>query len=69
MKTELRIAKHSVLSGHNIIEVWHNGKMIGQVTGADEPGVRVISKYRLQASVPNDPDIARVASVIEVLVK
>jgi hypothetical protein len=45
MKTELRVASHTIVGGAMVVEIWHDGKFIGQVTGADGPGVRVISKY------------------------
>jgi hypothetical protein len=45
MKTELRLADHSVLPGTKVFELWYGGVFIGQVVGADGPGVRVISKY------------------------
>ncbi|HWY85749.1 MAG TPA: hypothetical protein VNX28_03440 [Gemmataceae bacterium] len=45
MKTELRLAPHSVLPVQNIIELWHNGQFIGQVTGADGPGCWIVSKH------------------------
>lgn len=45
MKAELRLAKHVVLLGEAVVEIWWNGEFIGQVVGADGPGVRVISKY------------------------
>jgi len=45
MKTELRLKPHSGLPGQNIIEIWYGKEFIGQVTGADQAGVRVISKY------------------------
>jgi hypothetical protein len=45
MKTELRLARHSMLPDHNLIEVWYEGKFIATVTGADVPGVRIISKH------------------------
>jgi hypothetical protein len=31
----------------SVIELWHDGLFIGQVTGADGPGVRIISKYSM----------------------
>jgi hypothetical protein len=46
-KTELRLRPHQVLPNATVVELWHNGDFIGQVTGADGPGVRVISKYAL----------------------
>ena len=50
MKTELRLAPHSINPGQQVVEVWHNGQFIGEVTGADGPGVRVISKHPLMTS-------------------
>ena len=47
MKTELRLAPHSQIHGANVVKLWHDGKLIGTVTGADGPGCRVISKYPL----------------------
>jgi hypothetical protein len=44
MKTELRPVPHSMDPGVIVIEVWHDGQFIARVTGADGPGVRVISK-------------------------
>ncbi|HWY88245.1 MAG TPA: hypothetical protein VNX28_16155 [Gemmataceae bacterium] len=40
MKTEIRLAPHSVLPGQNIIELWWDGQFIGQVTDADGPGCK-----------------------------
>jgi hypothetical protein len=47
MKTELRLADHKLLEGHQIVEIWYDGEFIGEVAGADGPGVRVISKHGL----------------------
>jgi hypothetical protein len=49
VKTELHHVPHSQLSGEHVIELWHDGKFIGTITGADGPGVRVISKYTVTA--------------------
>lgn len=49
MKTELRPAKHLVVPGQVVIEIWHNGKFIGTVSGSDGPGVRINSKYDMVA--------------------
>ena len=51
MKTELRAVPHSIVPGAVIFEVWHDGQFIATVTGADGPGVRVISKHPLEAKV------------------
>jgi hypothetical protein len=54
MKTELRLAPHSVLPGQNVIEIVWNGRLVGTVTGSDTtPGVRVISKYNKKVHVMN----------------
>ena len=61
MKTELRAVPHSIVPGATIFEVWHDGKFIATVTGADGPGVRVISKHPMQATVveghPNEVEV------------
>lgn len=44
-KTELRLRDHSVLPDAAVVEIWWNGVFIGEVVGADGPGVRVLSKY------------------------
>jgi hypothetical protein len=38
MKTELRLAPHSVLPGQSVVALWHDGQFIGTVTGAHGPG-------------------------------
>jgi len=48
-KTELRIQEHSIVPGAKVIEVWYKGNLIGTVAGADGPGVRIISKFPLEA--------------------
>lgn len=63
MKTELRLAKHSVLPGHNVIEIWWMDRLIGQVTGADGPGVRILSKHTLKASIVSAERTAPDASI------
>jgi len=45
MKTELRLAPHTVIEGANVVEIWHGGQFIGQISGAEGPGVRVMSKH------------------------
>lgn len=57
MKTELRVAAHTVLMGEAVIEVWHDGVFIGQVTGRDGPGLRVMSKYPLTAQLPRRQEL------------
>lgn len=47
MKTELIVAPHEFTPGANVIEIWHDHKFLGQVTGADGPGVRIISKHSM----------------------
>ncbi len=48
MKSELRLAEHSVIGCARTIEVWYEGQMIGRVYGADGPGIQVISKFGLE---------------------
>jgi len=61
MKTELRAVPHSITPGVTIFEVWHAGQFIATVTGADGPGVRVISKHPMQTVLvighPNEVEV------------
>jgi hypothetical protein len=61
MKTELRLCPHSVLRGEKIIEIWYADNFIGTVTGADGPGIRVVSKHDLQPCI--SPGIINVVEV------
>ncbi len=51
MKAELRLSNHSVLPGQKIIEIWFDGEFVGQVAGAEGPGIRVLSKHQLEAEL------------------
>jgi hypothetical protein len=43
------------------LEVWHDGQFIATVTGADGPGVRVISKHAVKVVlVDGAPNVAEV---------
>ncbi len=63
MKTELRCRPHGVIPGAMIFEVWYGDEFIGQVTGTDGPGVRVISKYELNARIDLQMQGANVAEI------
>jgi len=47
MKSELNPAKHNILTGSTVVEIWYDGQYIGAVYGADGPGIRVISKHEI----------------------
>lgn len=62
MKAELRLADHTGVPGAKVIEIWYGDEFVGQVVGADGPGVRVISKHTLaiaslQGSMLNVVDV------------
>lgn len=62
MKTKIRLSPHSELPSEYTLEVWHEGALIGQVTGSDAPGIRFISKY--------DVEVVRVGKLVtELIVK
>jgi hypothetical protein len=64
LKAEIRIKPHTELPGHNVAEVWYAGIFIGQVVGADGPGVRFLTKY----FVNGEPRVTRRGSIaVEVL--
>lgn len=57
MKTELRMAAHQIYPGATVVEVWWNGQFLAEVTGADGPGVRVITKHGVNLAVAHDGPI------------
>lgn len=56
LRAELRLRPHSVLPGHRVVELWWDGQFIGEVTGADGSGVRVITKFPTQVIQLDGPD-------------
>jgi len=44
---ELRLVEHGTVPGAQAVEVLRDGVLIAQITSADFPGVRVISKHAL----------------------
>jgi hypothetical protein len=51
MRSELRIGRHAIRAGEPVIEIWFEGEFIGEITAAEGPGVRVISKHSIRALV------------------
>ena len=49
MKTELRLRPHTITPSSTIVEVWHEGRFLATITGADGPGVRIITKHLIKA--------------------
>lgn len=49
MRSELRVAPHSIHRGELVIEIWYDDRLVGQVTAADHAGVRVLSKYPIRS--------------------
>ncbi len=46
MKTELKLAPHSVIPDQQCVELWYDGQLIGTVYGAIGPGVKLITKFQ-----------------------
>jgi hypothetical protein len=51
MRSQLKTSAHLTVPNEQVIEVWHDGKLIATVTGTEGPGVRVISKYPMDAHI------------------
>lgn len=61
MKTELRLRPGS---NQVVVELWHDGDLIGTITGAYGPGVRIISGLRVTSTpLPADGTGIRVLEV------
>lgn len=53
--TTLVPQKHSIKPDQTIVEVWHDGKLIGTVYGSESgPGIRIISKHTFSAGTKRD---------------
>lgn len=68
MKTELRLQPHTVLPVKYVVEIWYDGKLIGTVTGADGPGVRIVSKHFCEPIARSLAGPSDALSIIEVRV-
>src|SRR5262245_27105470 len=66
LKTHLELGEHSLLPGQKTIELWHDGELIGQVYGGDGPGLRVLSKHRVQWEVESQRDCTIIEIKIEI---
>jgi hypothetical protein len=62
MKSQIIVAPHLLVEGAQVAEVWWRGQLIAEVTGADGPGVRVISKHPM-VTVPPDAKIPGITEV------
>lgn len=51
MKTELRAVPHTIVPGTTIFEVWHDDQFIASITGAEGPGVRILSKHPMKTDL------------------
>jgi hypothetical protein len=40
MKSKLRLQSHSIATGENIIEVWHEGTFLATIAGGEGPSAR-----------------------------
>jgi hypothetical protein len=67
MPSELRLSDHMVRPGQKVIEIWFDGKFIGQVTAADGPGVRIISKHAM-ATYPISRPQSQVPGIVDVVI-
>jgi hypothetical protein len=67
MKAQLKLAPHSELPGEQVVEVHFAGQLVCTVTGADGPGVRIISKHLPQVDVMDSFEAAAMQEALEKL--
>jgi hypothetical protein len=46
--TQLRFAQHATTPKEACVEIWHKGTFVGQITGADACGVRVVTRHNVE---------------------
>jgi hypothetical protein len=49
MKSKLRLQSHSIATGENIIEVWHEGTFLATIARREGPTVRIVAKHNMTA--------------------
>lgn len=54
MRSQLKLVPHMLAPEQAVIEIWYDGQFIGEVTGDDGPGVRVISKHHADVQLSED---------------
>ncbi len=58
--TSLVLRPHFERPGVNLVEIWHCGKFVGQITPSDdECGIRIVSKHPVSAKEEPTPVIFR----------
>ena len=64
MKTELRSKPHSMVPNQTVVEVWHDGKFLATITGAEVPGVKIVTRHTIAAKpTPDDSSGVHVMEV------
>ena len=51
VRSTLQVRKHRIVEGAHVFEIWYGGVLVGEVTGAEGPGVRILCNRRMQVSV------------------
>jgi hypothetical protein len=55
MKSKVRLQSHSVATGENVIEIWHEGTFLATIAGSVGPAVRIVTKHKMTAKpAPED---------------
>jgi hypothetical protein len=67
VKSEIRVKPHAVLPGVHVVEVWHDGRFLATIAGAEGPGVKIITKHAIQGKTM--PDDGSGVNVLEVAIK
>jgi hypothetical protein len=51
VKTQLKISPHTFIADANTVEIWHNGELMGTITGDDRSGVRILTKHKVEVNI------------------
>lgn len=46
-KSKLKLKPHTLIPEQDVVEVWYKNALVATVSGADGPGVRVITKHSM----------------------
>lgn len=45
MPTTIAVKNHSIIAGRKVIELEFDGHLLGTITGADGPGIRITTRH------------------------
>lgn len=68
MHTELILGEHFVINGRPTVQIMYGGRLLGVIYPEDGPGIRVISKHKMEADLQQAVTAGSLVNVMSVKV-